>query len=80
MKFDKNILRSTQNTVVAGVCGAVSEMFGVEVKIVRIVYLAFTVITAFFLGIFLYLFLMLIIPKELSGEQADELTSKQVDE
>ncbi len=79
MKFDKNILRNSRNAVVAGVCGALSGMFGVDVKVVRIIYLAFTLLTAFFPGIILYLFLMLIIPREEADEQIEELTGEQTE-
>lgn len=64
MKLKKNTVRKTDNSKLAGVCGAIAEMFGIDVKIVRIAYVFFSILTAFFPGILLYLFLMLIIPKE----------------
>lgn len=70
MNFNKKIFRSEESTNIAGVCGAIAELFEVNAKVVRIAYVAFTVLTAIFPGIFLYLFLMLLIPRE-SPENQD---------
>lgn len=64
MNLKKIIVRNADNTKLAGVCGAIAEMFGIDAKIVRIIYAFFTVLTAFLPGFFLYLFLMLVIPRE----------------
>ena len=72
MNFNKKIVRYAENTKIAGVCGAIADFLEVSPKIVRIAYLVFTVLTAIFPGIFLYLFLMLLIPKETDSEQVGE--------
>ncbi len=66
MKKDKKLIRKQENTVLAGVCDAFAEYFGINVKYVRIFYIVLTVLTFFFPGILLYLFLMLIIPREVN--------------
>jgi phage shock protein PspC (stress-responsive transcriptional regulator) len=71
MGFNKNITRNTDNTKIAGVCGAIADMFGINAEIVRIIYAAFTILTAVLPGVLLYLFLMLLIPKKMSTEQID---------
>lgn len=75
MNFNKNIVRKTDDAKLAGVCNALAEMFDWDVQVVRTVYIVLTAVTAFFPGIFLYLFLMLLIPKDENG-----LTSENVDE
>ena len=72
MNFNKKIVRNAENTTIAGVCGAIADFLEVSPKIVRIAYLVFTVLTAIFPGIFLYLFLMLLIPKDKDSEQVGE--------
>ena len=64
MDLRKKVFRSVGNTSIAGVCGSIADFLEVSPKIVRIAYLVFTVLTAIFPGIFLYLVLMLLIPKE----------------
>ena len=74
MNFNKKVFRKVENTMIAGVCGAIAEILEVDAKIVRIVYAALTVLTAIFPGIFIYLLLMLLIPKEespLTSEMGD---------
>ncbi|NLI71500.1 MAG: PspC domain-containing protein [Bacteroidales bacterium] len=78
MKLKKNIVRNAENTKIAGVCGAIAELFGIDAKTVRIVYVFLSVLTAFLPGFFLYMFLMLIIPKEmLDVEQSSKQVTKQ---
>ena len=72
MNFNKKIVRNAENTTIAGVCGAIADFLEVSPKIVRIANLVFTVLTAIFPGVFLYLFLMLLIPKETDSEQVGE--------
>jgi phage shock protein C len=72
--MDKSkLIRHSDNTRIAGVCGAFADYFGWEAKTVRIVYTVLTVITAFFPGIILYLTLMLFIPRE--GSISEENTA-----
>ena len=66
-KFNE-IVRTLSNSLIAGVCGALAEYFNINVKIVRIAYLVLTLISALFPCIFIYLLLMLIIPRK-EGEK-----------
>lgn len=59
----KDVVRTPENTIVAGVCGAMAGMLGINPKIIRIVFAVLTLFTAILPGIFLYLFLMLFIPR-----------------
>lgn len=66
MSAKKKIIRKSESTKLAGVCGAIAGFFGIKSKTVRIAYFVFTVLTAFFPGILLYLFLMLVFPREIN--------------
>jgi len=66
-KENKRFIRS-KDVKLAGVCAGLAEYIGIDTKLMRIVYACFTVITAGFPGIFLYLALMLLMPKEDSAE------------
>ncbi|MBP1664668.1 MAG: PspC protein [Bacteroidetes bacterium] len=64
MEAQKKKIRRSEDRMIAGVCAGIAEYFGVDVKITRIVYFSFTIITAAFPGIILYLALMLLMPRE----------------
>ncbi len=55
--------RSTQDKVVAGVCGGLAEHLGWSAFRMRVVWVLATVFTAF-AGVFVYLALWLLMPKE----------------
>lgn len=58
----KKLFRSTNDSVIGGVCAGVAEFFGLDVKLVRIAWL----VAALFAGVgaLLYLILFLILPKK----------------
>ncbi|NLO72273.1 MAG: PspC domain-containing protein [Porphyromonadaceae bacterium] len=68
MNFNKDIIRTPENTIIAGVCGAISGMLGINPKIIRIVFVIFTMLTAILPGVFFYLFLMLFIPRKVNPQ------------
>ncbi len=70
--FRRNITRNADNTKIAGVCGAIADLFGINATIIRVIYLAFTVFSVVIPGVFLYLFLMLLIPREETPEPINE--------
>jgi phage shock protein PspC (stress-responsive transcriptional regulator) len=41
MKQEKKIYRSSSNFVISGVCGGIAEYFGIDVNIVRIIFIVF---------------------------------------
>ncbi len=59
--MEKKLCRSEQNKKLAGVCGGLAEYFGLSVSGIRIVWVIFSFFGA---GIFLYLILALILPKQ----------------
>lgn len=59
---EKKLVRSA-NKMIAGVCGGLAEYFGLEISIVRIVWLLATIFTAF-AGVLIYIILMIIMPAQ----------------
>ena len=55
------LMRSTTDKVIGGVCGGIAESFGLDPVLVRLGFVALTIFTGFGLGI--YLVLMLVLPK-----------------
>lgn len=55
--------RSTENTVLAGVMGGLGEFFGLDPTRLRWVYVLFSLISAGFPGILVYLALWIVIPR-----------------
>ncbi|EAD2777678.1 PspC domain-containing protein [Listeria monocytogenes] len=57
----KKLYKSSSQKMIAGVCGGIAEYFGIEVTIVRLIWV---VATLFFgSGILLYILAAIIIPK-----------------
>jgi phage shock protein C len=55
--------RSRRNRVLAGVCGGLAEWLGWDVTLVRILYVAVSVLSVAFPGILVYLVLWLVMPQ-----------------
>jgi len=60
----KRLYRSTENRVIAGVCGGIGEYLGVDPVIIRLVWILLTIFTAFFPGIIAYILAWLIMPEK----------------
>lgn len=61
---NKKLVRPINDVKFAGVCAGIANYFGVDATLVRVIYAALTLFSAGFPGVLLYLFLMLIMPKE----------------
>ena len=57
----KRLYRSSDNRVFAGICGGLGEYFDVDPTVVRVVYVLLSLLTAF-MGVFLYIILLFVIP------------------
>ena len=62
MSDKKRLFRDTDKALIAGVCSGLAEYFGLDVLIVRILFVIFTVITAGWM-ILLYIVLWLLVPE-----------------
>lgn len=58
------LLRSRSSKVIAGVCGGIAKSLGWDPTLVRILYVALSVISAAFPGIIVYIILWIVMPQE----------------
>ena len=56
--------RSRHHAIIAGVCGGFADWLGWSPTLVRILYVAVSIVSAGFPGILVYLILWLLIPEE----------------
>ena len=69
MPDPKNPLhRSTENRLIAGVCGGMAESMGWDPSLVRLVYLVLSLCSTAFPGILVYVILWIVIPESESNE------------
>lgn len=54
--------RSTDHRMIAGVVGGIAEHFGLNVTLLRVVYVVVSILSVAFPGILVYLLLWIIIP------------------
>lgn len=54
---------SSRNRLLAGVCGGLAKWLGWDVTLVRVLYVAVSVVSVAFPGILVYLVLWLVMPK-----------------
>jgi phage shock protein PspC (stress-responsive transcriptional regulator) len=55
--------RSRRNKIIAGVCGGIADWLGWDPTIVRVLYVALSVVSAAFPGILVYLVLWVVMPR-----------------
>ncbi|HOB73589.1 MAG TPA: PspC domain-containing protein [Phycisphaerae bacterium] len=60
----KQLRRSRDNAMIAGVCGGLGRYFGIDPTLVRVLYVVGSIVSAAFPGILVYILLWIIIPKE----------------
>ena len=60
--MDKKLTRSINDKKLSGVCGGLAEYFDVDPTLIRVLYLAFTVITGLVPGLILYFCMVLVMP------------------
>ena len=66
MKANKVLYRNTKNGKIAGVCSGLSEYLNVDVSLIRLIWVIFTIFGG--AGIFLYIIAALIIPRKFENE------------
>ncbi|MBE6318805.1 MAG: PspC domain-containing protein [Bacteroidales bacterium] len=60
---EKKLYRSNDKKMIAGVCGGLAEYFGLDVTLVRVVYVLLSLFTAF-AGVLAYIILLIIMPQK----------------
>lgn len=58
------LYRSNRSNMIAGVMGGIAERFGWNAKLLRIVFITISLLSAAFPGILVYLILWLVMPKQ----------------
>lgn len=60
----KRRLTRSNNRAIAGVCAGLAEWLGWDIALVRLLYLIFSIVSAGFPGVFVYLILWVIMPSD----------------
>lgn len=72
----KKLYKSRTVKTVAGVCGGLEDYFNIDVTIIRLIWVAITIATGVFPGVFAYIAAALIIPEEPAGYNRDNDSSQ----
>lgn len=72
--MDRQLYRSRQNKVIAGVCGGIAEYFRIDPVIVRILWIA---LGAFGAGIFIYIIAAFLVPERPKMDFYDTNTAER---
>lgn len=67
----KKLYKSRTVKTIAGVCGGLEDYFNIDVTIIRLIWVALTIATGIFPGVFAYVAAALIIPDEPAGYTRD---------
>jgi phage shock protein PspC (stress-responsive transcriptional regulator) len=63
MKTSNPLHRSRKNRMIAGVCGGLAEWLGWDPTLVRVLYVAVSVLSAAFPGLLVYVVLWVLMPQ-----------------
>lgn len=67
MKFltmGQRLLRTSDDKIIAGVCGGIAKYLGWDPAIVRLLYVLVSIFSAAFPGVFVYIILWIVMPEE----------------
>ena len=67
---DKRLYKSSENSMLCGVCGGIAEYFDIDPVIIRVIFVFLALVQG--LGILLYLVLLIVIPKKGNKDTAEE--------
>lgn len=67
----KRLTKSRENRIVSGVLGGIADYIGIDVTILRVVYVVLSFCSTVFPGIVLYIALALIMPEGKAGNRQD---------
>lgn len=62
MSEPKRLVRPKQGAILAGVCAGLADYMGIDVTVVRVVWVLLTIFTAFFPGVIAYVILWVMVP------------------
>jgi|AMZC01.1.fsa_nt_AMZC01000964.1_56 phage shock protein C len=78
MNTQKRLYRSTQDRMFAGVCGGIGEYLDVDPTLVRLAFVALTLLSSGS-GLVIYLILMLIVPERPSDRRKPKIKREEED-
>ncbi|WP_420387321.1 PspC domain-containing protein [Roseivirga sp.] len=64
MAGSNRLFRSSENKVIAGVCGGLAEFLGWDVSTVRLLYVVISIFSAAFPGLLVYVILWAVMPEK----------------
>ena len=68
----KEVRLSRKNKIISGVCGGIGEAYDVDPNLVRLAWIAFTLLTYVVLGVVLYIFAAVLIPEQKKDDDVIE--------
>jgi phage shock protein C len=74
----RKLYRSRSERMIAGVCGGLGEYFGIDPTLVRVLFIAATVL-GFGAGPLIYLFMMIVVPSEPQSPTAVVETTEETE-
>lgn len=77
MKTQKKLYRSTENYIIAGVCGGLGDYFNIDPVLVRLVFVLLTIGNG--VGVAIYIIMMIIVPKD-GADYKDSVREKNAKE
>jgi phage shock protein C len=72
---DNPLYRSRTDRMIAGVCGGLARWLGWSPTVVRVLYVALSVLSAAFPGILIYLLLWIVMPQEVFTRDGEPVGS-----
>jgi len=72
---DDPLYRSRTDRMIAGVCGGLARWLGWSPTVVRVLYVALSVLSAAFPGILIYLLLWVVMPREATSPDREPVGS-----
>lgn len=63
-KSPKRLTRSTNDRMLAGICGGLANYLEVDPTVVRLIFALATFFTVLFPGVLIYLIMWIVVPKE----------------
>ena len=75
MDSTRKLYRSRKNKMLAGVCGGLGDYFGLDVTLIRIIWVLLTVVSLGVGGILVYILLALVVPEEPGAPNTSEAPS-----
>ncbi len=60
----KHLYRSKDNKILAGICGGVGELIGMDPVILRLIWTLIVIFTGIFPGVLFYILAVFIVPEE----------------